>query len=197
MIPALAEDGRVDFVVWQTLDDEITGLADVIKARRGNILVLVTRQFIGYRLKALIGDDAVTTFHEEVLQVPFVRSRFALATLCANEDDRVSLRAWLALQAEKPDQADHRNAAAYRSALQSGKAGVELINGIANGGVVLVGEGKANIRKRAESYLEFKALAPTDLQAVIELSCLILLWQTQRLAGPGIGQRDRDGKNQP
>jgi hypothetical protein len=94
--------------------------------------VLVTRQFIGYRLKALIGDDAVTIFHEEVLQVPFVRSRFALATLYANEGDRLFLRAWFALHAEKPDQADHRNVA-YRSALQSGKAGLELINGIDRG----------------------------------------------------------------
>jgi len=169
MIPALAEDGRVDFVVWRTLDDEISGLAEVIKARQGNILVLVTRQFIGYRLKTLIGDDAVTTFHEEVLQVPFVRARFALATLYANEDDRVSLRAWFALHAEKPDQADHRNVAAYRSALQSHKTGLDLINGIADGSVILAGEGKANIKKRADYYLEFKALAPADLQAAIEM----------------------------
>ncbi len=169
MIPAIVEDGQVDFVVWQTLDDEIAGLAEVIKARRGTILVLVTRQFIGYRLKALIGDDAVTTFHEEVLQVPFVRSRFALATLHANEDDRVSLRAWFALHAEKPDQADHRNVVAYRSELQSGKTGLELINGIADGSIGLAGEGKANIKKRAESYLEFKALAPADLRGIIEL----------------------------
>jgi DNA helicase-2/ATP-dependent DNA helicase PcrA len=169
MIPALAEDGQVDFVVWRTLDDEIAGLADVIKARRDNVLVLVTRQFIGYRLKALIGDDAVTTFHEEVLQVPFVRSRFALATLHAKEDDRVSLRAWFALNAEKPDQAPHRNVPAYRSALQSGRAGLELINGIADSSIILAGEGKANIKKRADSYLEFKALAPRDLQALIEM----------------------------
>ncbi len=169
MIPALAEDGRVDFVVWQTLDQEIAGLAEVIKARRDNILVLVTRQFIGYRLKTLIGDDAVTTFHEEVLQVPFVRSRFALATLYANEDDRVALRAWFALHAEKPDQADHRNVAAYRSALQSHKTGLDLINGIADGSVTLAGEGNANIKKRAESYLKFKALAPAGLQDTIEM----------------------------
>jgi hypothetical protein len=169
MVPALAEEGSVDFVAWKTLDHEIAGLAEAIKARKDNILVLVPRQFIGYRLKKLVGDDAVTTFHEAVLQVPFVRERFTLATLYADEDDRVSLRSWFALHAIHPNQADHRNVVAYRSALESHKSGLELIRGIANGSIALTGEGRANVKQRAQTYLEFKALAPADIKAVVEM----------------------------
>jgi DNA helicase-2/ATP-dependent DNA helicase PcrA len=97
MLAQKASEGIVGYVLWPSLDEEIAGLADVVRSRADTkFLIMVTRQFIGYRLKALIGDDAVTTFREEVLSVPFVRERFAFASLLGNEDDAVSLRAWLA-----------------------------------------------------------------------------------------------------
>lgn len=169
MIAASEEEGRVDFVRWDSLEEEIEGLAKVIEGRKDtNFLVLVTRQFIGYRLKRLLSDDAVTTFREEVLTVPFVRERFALATLLADESDAVSLRAWFAFHGKKPDNADNRNAEAYQSLHASGKQGLDLITGIADGGVPVTGEGRTNIIERSKSYLEFKKSAPADLKELLQ-----------------------------
>jgi superfamily I DNA/RNA helicase len=169
MVPAKAEDGIVDYVLWPSLDDEIAGLAEVVRARQAErFLILVTRQFIGYRLKALIGDDAVTTFREEVLSVPFARERFSYAALLANEADAVALRAWLALQHNDPAQASHRNVEAYAAVTVSGRSGLDLITGIADGTVAVEGEGSRNVAMRAQKYLDEKAEMPAELTAVLE-----------------------------
>lgn len=164
MQPALADEGVVDFVRWPSLDEEIAGLAAVVRDRSTDrFLILVTRRFIGYQLKALIGEDAVTSFREEVLDVNFVRERFALATLLANEDDAVALRAWLSLEHDSPTPANERNAKAYASVIESGLQGIDLLTSIADGSVPVAGDGRRNIKQRAVRYLEEKARLPQDL----------------------------------
>jgi DNA helicase-2/ATP-dependent DNA helicase PcrA len=163
MVPFKAEEGNVTFVLWQTLDDEIEGLAEVIVARRNTrFLVLVTRQFIGYRVKALIGPDAATTFREGVLDSHFVRERFAFATLLADEQDLVSVRAWFALKGDEPNQEDHRNVDAYRNLIERGPVGINIFQDLADGTIPLQGSGRENIRRRAAKYLHEKGQLPLD-----------------------------------
>lgn len=167
MLKAKGEEGAIRFVRWNSLDDEINGLAEVMKAREDSFLVLVTRQFMGYRLKALLGDDAVTTFREQVLKVGFVLERFALASLLSNEDDAVAVRAWLAFNHEVPEHEGHRNVAAYQSATGSGRRGLGLLQAIADGSVEVSGEGLKNVRARAQQYIDFKARAPQHLDDLL------------------------------
>lgn len=169
MTATKADDGIVDYVLWPTLEEEIAGLAEAVQARHDTqFLILVTRQFMGYRLKTIIGDDAVTTFREEVLKVDFVRERFAFAALLANEDDAVSLRAWLALDHTGPGQAAHRNVAAYESAVASKRHGLDLLVGIGDGSIAVAGTGAVNVKARATRYLADKAAMPPDLVPIIE-----------------------------
>jgi hypothetical protein len=164
MVPARAEEGSVDFVVWPSLDDEIRGVADVVAANGDSkYLIMVTRQFIGYRLKALLGDDAVTTFREQVLSVHAVRERFALATLLANESDAVAVRAWLALEWDGPRPAAHRNVEAYASIIRSGRIGACVIDGVVDGSIPVQGSGTKNVRDRAAEFVAAKRVVPTEL----------------------------------
>lgn len=170
MIPTRAEDGTVTYVMWQNLDQEIEGLAEVIRARSTDrFLVLVTRQFIGYRLKALVGSDAATTFREEVLGTHFVRERFMFATLLGNEADRIALRAWFSLKGNEPRPEGHRNVGAFESLVSSGRMGLDLIEGINDGTVAVSGDGQQNVRLRAKEYIERKqTLGDSNLDKVIE-----------------------------
>ena len=169
MVAKKESNGIVDYLLWPSLDEEIAGIAEVVRNRKDTkFLIMVTRQFIGYKLKAMIGYDAVTTFREEVLEVNFVRERFAFASLLADENDAVSLRAWLAFEAVDPTPASHRNVAAYASAIASGRAGLDLITGIADSTVPITGEGKQNVKARAQRYLTDKAAISADLAHVFE-----------------------------
>lgn len=170
MVAQKVSQGVVDYVLWSSLDEEIAGLAEVVRSRADTrFLILVTRQFIGYRLKSLVGDDAVTTFREGVLSIPFVRERFAYASLAGNEGDAVSLRAWLAFEGAAPKQASHRNVAAYESVIVSGRSGLDLLAGIADGSVLVRGSGTDNIKQRAARYLADKAAMPVDLSRNLEM----------------------------
>ncbi len=169
MIAATADEGTVTYVDWLSVDAEVEGIAQAVRARKDTrFLILVAKQFMGYRLKALIGDDAVTTFREEVLETHFVRERFALATLLADEADFVSLRAWFALRAELPRQADHRNVEAYDSLVKQGELRPGIMERIAEGAATPHGSGRDNIRRRAESFLEAKRQLPLgDLEPLL------------------------------
>ena len=59
MIPKSARIGVLKAVQWETLDDEIQGLATFIRSHREeSFLVLVPRRFIGHRLAEAIGNDS-------------------------------------------------------------------------------------------------------------------------------------------
>ncbi len=167
--PMLARSGRsawVSSIFWNTLDDEIKGLARFVRARSDeSFLILVPRRFVGYRLAERIGDDAKTSFTEQVLDHQIAQEAFAAASLLANPDDWVSTRAWLGFHGEHRQQAQRRNAAAHRS-LPVDTGGRHLIRKIADGSAVPVGPGKTHIRRRAQLAIDLFQLELEPREAI-------------------------------
>lgn len=169
MIPKSPHAGEVDYVHWPDMNQEIAGLAAYMQAHPAEeFLVLVPRRVIGYRLKDVLGDEARTSFHEQVLRAPIVRERFALGALLAAPEDRVALRAWFGFKGDSPEMAAERNASAVNSLVGVGLTGTALLAAITDGSVVLKGTGKGNIRRRAQRYLEAAAALPTDLEPLVQ-----------------------------
>ena len=146
--------GELKVVQWETLDDEIRGLADYIRSHaEESFLVLVPRRFIGYRLAGAIGDDSKTSFSEQVLEHPIAQESFAAASLLADPEDLVAVRAYLGFHGTKREHAPRRNAKAYTN-LPSDIGGSELIRRIANNEISVSGTGKSHIKKRAKKAVE-------------------------------------------
>lgn len=161
--------GEVDYVYWPDMNAEIAGLATYMQAHPAEkFLVLVPRRVIGYRLKELLGDQARTSFHEEVLRSSIVRERFALSALLAAPDDRVALRAWFGFTGDTAEMAPKRNAEALASLVGVARTGTALMAAIADGTIVLKGAGKMNVWRRAGRYGEITAALATDLEPLIE-----------------------------
>lgn len=156
MICKRKENGELYLVYWPSVTWEIAGLARYIKARkRTRFLVLVPRRFIGYRLKNAVGDDAQTSFHEEVLELAVVQERLALASFVANPNDHVALRAVLGFHANGTEHGPKRNAEAYRSIVGATSGGVEFLQKIAKGEINVCGHGSRHLRARARVALKF------------------------------------------
>ena len=154
MISKSARTGELKAVQWETLDDEISGLATFIRFHaEESFLVLVPRRFIGYRLADSIGDGAETAFSEQVLEHPIAQECFTAAALLADPEDLVAARAYLGFHGTKREHAPRRNADAYTS-LPPDTGGHELIRLIANGEVSISGAGQSHIRKRAKKAVE-------------------------------------------
>ena len=156
MISKQGQEGELSIVYWPSLAFELRGLADYMKARKGSrFLVLVPRRFIGYRLKDAVGDEAQTSFQEEVLEGPVVQERFSLAGLVAKPDDRVALRALLGFRANGTEHGSKRNAEAYRSIVGTAAGGVAFLETVAKGEIDVSGQGSKHLRARAKSALNF------------------------------------------
>jgi len=156
MVSKREEEGELALVYWPSVGQEIAGLARYIKQRtETKFLVLVPRRFIGYRLKSAVGTDAQTSFHEEVLEVPVVQERFALASLAARPNDRVALRTLLGFKEKGAEFAPKRNAEAYESISEATATGVALLEAIAKGEIAASGQGQKNVRDRAQNALAF------------------------------------------
>jgi len=156
MISKREEDGDLALIYWPSIGQEIGGLARYIKERHDTkFLVLVPRRFIGYRLKNAVGNDAQTSFHEEVLEVPLVQERFALASLLANPNDRVALRTVLGFREKGGDYAPKRNAEAYESISDTPLVGVPFLEAITKGEISVTGQGRKNLRDRAHNACRF------------------------------------------
>lgn len=154
MIPLSGRRGKQNLVYWPTIDDEIEGLTCYIKSQPNeSFLVLVPRRFIGYRIEKKIGDEAKTTFTEEVLEHPIAQEAFTAISLLADPDDWVAVRTWLGFHGENREHASRRNADAYDS-LSPDLGGHELIRRIADGDVNLTGTGKIHVQKRAQKAVE-------------------------------------------
>lgn len=161
--------GETHLVQWPSVDAEIQGLAAYIRSQPDkSFLVMVPRRFIGYRLKDRIGDDARTSFHQEVLDHKAVQERFAAASVLANCGDRIAVRAWLAFHGRNHDYGAERNAAAYRSIRHRSETGRALLGGIATEDIPLNGSGQQNVRRRAVQMLEIIEAAPDGLTEQIE-----------------------------
>ena len=168
MIPRKAHDGQATFVHWPTIQAEVTGLAAYINARPNTrFLVLVPRRFMGHRLKAAVGEDARTSFHQEVLHHPLLQERFTAAALFAG-DDMVSLRAWLALHGTDSKYPQKRNAPAYARLRLTGESDtISILSRISDGSMPVTGTGATHIRNRARRFLELHAAAPRKLADLI------------------------------
>lgn len=141
--------GRVASVFWESVEDEIFGLARYVRERpTESFLILVPRRVLGYRLKREIGADATTAFHEEVLEHPVAQEAFTAASIIADPNDAVAIRAWLGFHGTKAQKAGDRNRIAY-SSLSSGTLGLALLRQIADQTVHPQGKGKMSIRQRA------------------------------------------------
>jgi hypothetical protein len=166
MIAQRDDVGSSTPVHWTTLEEEVGGLAAHMRNAGGTrFLVLVPRRFIGHRLAELIGPDARTAFHQEVLEHPVVQERFTLGLLLANPNDRVALRAWLGFRGDSAEPHPTRNAAAYASIHDAGRPVDGLLAAVAAGEVVPRGEGQANVRRRVERLQELRARAPVQCRA--------------------------------
>ncbi len=163
MLPRRGESGTADLVNWESARAETDGLAAYIRnSSEKRFLVLVPRRFIGYRLKDAIGEDAATSFHEQVLESSTARNRFALASLLADPDDDVALRAWLGFEGESPAGATKRNSQALKSLASVSTRGFALLEGISSGSIPVSGAGKGNVRKRAAVFVETAHTSPVD-----------------------------------
>jgi len=168
MIPRRGEAGELSPIHWQTLRDEIDGLAKYILYRKADrFLVLVPRRFIGYRLKAAIGPEAMTSFDEEILEIPLTQERFALASFIANPIDRIAVRALLGFHSDGVNRADKRNARAYQSVVTSGLSAKDLLLAIADGTLKVTGEGSSHVLARAKKTIEFLKSTTTDSTELI------------------------------
>lgn len=156
MISKRGEDGDLSIIYWSTLADEIKGLSKYVRERKADrFLILVPRRFIGYRLKAAIGAEAITSFDEEVLETPLAQERFALASFIADTSDRVALRALLGFHFDGVTRADKRNAEAYQPLLKIELDPLELIGEISSDSLKVKGSGAAHIKTRAKKTSEF------------------------------------------
>ncbi|HEV3298759.1 MAG TPA: ATP-dependent helicase [Planctomycetaceae bacterium] len=101
-------DGDVFIVQWPSLEDEVTGIASLVKKlidSRGydprDILVLCPRRLIGYQIRQKLLAESVPShsfYHEEALESDEARKALSLLTLTASHRDRVSLRFLLGCQ---------------------------------------------------------------------------------------------------
>ncbi len=156
MISKRGDKGDISLVYWDSVDQEVRGLAKYMRARKETrFLVLVPRRFIGYRLKEAVGADALTSFHEEVLEVPVVQERLALACLVANPGDRVALRTLLGFHSNGREHGVKRNAKAYRTVLGSELRGVEFLEAVTGGELKVSGPGSRHLRTCAEKAVNF------------------------------------------
>lgn len=169
MIPMQGGQGELSLIYWPSVGKEIGGLAKYIRERKDTrFLILVPRRSIGYKLKNAVGSDALTSFNQEVLEVPLVQERFALACLAANQEDRVALRSVLGFHSNGIENGSKRNASAYRSILASELGGLRLLKAITDGEIQVSGSGSDHLRTRAKKALGFFDGLSEDVTEVID-----------------------------
>ena len=159
MSPKSGRPGKLDLIHWETLDEEVKGLARYIKSRPSaeTFLILVPYRFIGYLLAKEIGEEARTMFTEEVLEHPVAQEVFTEASLLADPNDRVAVRVWLGFKHGESEHATSRNSVAYSNLLRDVSPAVwghELLRKIVDGDVKASGKGQKNIAERAKRAIE-------------------------------------------
>jgi superfamily I DNA/RNA helicase len=99
--------GEVHNVQWRSIEDEARGLAAFVEHKvstegihPGRCLVLANSRKVGYAIRdaARARDiDCSSFFREEPVEADSAQEALTLLTLLARPDDRIALRAWLAL----------------------------------------------------------------------------------------------------
>ena len=165
MIAMRPRAGKRIVVTWASLEEEIAGLAKYIRTHANEtFLVLVPRRFIGYSLADAIGEDAKTSFSEQILEHPIAQESFTTASLLADPVDFVATRAYLSFHGKKPIHAQCYNTESYVR-LPQDTGGHELLRRIANDEIEVSGMGKSNIKKRAKLAVELieRSLESNDI----------------------------------
>jgi superfamily I DNA/RNA helicase len=99
-------EGELHHVQWASVAEEAKGVAAFIRAKiaggvdPGDCLVLTPRRKVGYAIRDEIvakGDPCSTYFQEEAISEEDAMEALCLLTLLADPDDRLALRAWLAI----------------------------------------------------------------------------------------------------
>ncbi len=111
--------GSISIVQWRSLDEEAQGIAQFchhLVHRKGytpaDILILCPRRLIGYGIRdalQTLGISAHSFYYEEALEPEHAQEHFALLSLLANNDDRVSLRFWLGLGSDTWNARGYKN----------------------------------------------------------------------------------------
>lgn len=96
------QDGIVKIIQWETLNDEIEGICEIVKHDIGqglidpeDVLILTPARKIGYRIRNVLvknGINAKSYSRESILESDELKHCFSLLSLLANPDDMVSLR---------------------------------------------------------------------------------------------------------
>lgn len=103
LLPATNNDtGDVSILQWPTLDEEVTGIVEIISHHLSSdsiepqdILILTPRRRIGYKIRNCLIERGINTksyFREEALDSDISRIAFSLLNLFAYPNDKVALR---------------------------------------------------------------------------------------------------------
>ena len=95
-------EGQVHIVQWASIEEEAGGTADYVGwlighrgYGAGDVLILSPRRLLAYKVRDALksrGVAAHSFYHEEALEEDAAQETFALLTLLATPEDRVSLR---------------------------------------------------------------------------------------------------------
>jgi len=95
-------NGQVEIIQWNTYDDEISGITEIIKKELSNgiikpedILILAPRRRVGYRLRdSLLGNGLAVKsyFREAVISKESGQRAYSLLNFISNPNDLISLR---------------------------------------------------------------------------------------------------------
>ncbi len=96
------ENGNVSIIQWNSLEEEITGIADIIQyyideriVEPKDILLLTPRRYVGYKIRDSLNQRQISAksyFREEALDSDKTRRAFSLLNLAAISTDEVALR---------------------------------------------------------------------------------------------------------
>jgi superfamily I DNA/RNA helicase len=172
------DPGNVAIVQWETMQDEITGLAELIKLHKertphprdpgraidwNDIVVLTPRELHGTALTASLiaaGAPAHSYFGAKALASDEAQQRFTLLTLLARSDDRVGLRCLLGFGLNEKGSALYRRFRAYCE--QHGREPFDVMGDLAAGTMAIQGSAPLVERWRAFEAERNRIRALTD-----------------------------------
>lgn len=169
--------GEVYSVQWQTMEEEASGIAEYIEHlitqegyKPGEILVMTPRRLMGYRLRDSIQgyDIPVHSYYqEEGLQPVEAQYGFAILTLLADPNDRVSLR-WL-LGHGSPSMRKGAYAKVWAHCAEHGLSPWNALVQLADGSLKLTGVGDLLDRFKALriELTNLDSRSPTDVVDLI------------------------------
>jgi DNA helicase-2/ATP-dependent DNA helicase PcrA len=134
-------DGIVQIIQWNTNEDEITGLTNIIELEVKNgaiqpsdILILAPRRRIGYRLRDSLlakGLPVKSHFRESAISKDTVKRAYSILNFLSNPDDSIALRYLIGCGSNdfRKSQCDKLNAIAAEKKLSLHDTLIEVLKG--------------------------------------------------------------------